>query len=311
MKPILCLGIAPALQRTLEFETCEKGRVNRALARHLSPAGKSVNTGVALQRLGLPAVITGFNGGANGRLVASQIKALGATPAFTRVAGGTRLCTTVLERATGLVTELVEEAPPVTDAERAAFVRRNRALLRESAALAISGTLPAWAPDDFYRVFLEDAAARHVPRVIDSHGRGLLAILDTCPELVKLNRDELAATFPGASPGDAARRVLALGARALFVTDGPRAASLHADGGVWTFTLPKISPVNPIGSGDCATAGLLSRWVGPRKQKLPAAVRFGLACGTANALTKLPADFDPAAARRVEGQITAVNDRGC
>jgi len=32
---------------------------------------------------------------------------------------------------------------------------------------------------------------------------------------------------------------------------------------------------------------------------MPEAVRFGLACGTANALTWTPADFAPPAARRL------------
>ncbi len=308
-KFVLCLGLAPALQRTLEIPRFEKGRVNRMTASHVSPAGKSVNVGIALHRLGGRPLVTGFNGGACGRAVAGLLKGIGVATRFTRIAGGTRVCTTVVEHAAGEVTEFVEEAPAVCGRERAAFVTRNTACLRRSVALAISGTLPPWADDDFYAPFVALANQRKIPCVIDSHGRGLLAILDQRPAFVKLNRDELRHTA-GAAPDDDslfrdAQQLLQRGVQNLLVTDGANPATLvNAEGG-WRFPMPKLDKVvNPIGSGDCTTAGILLALTEGRP--LLDAVRLGLGCGCANAMTSLPALFDPGEARRLAERIVPV-----
>ena len=304
MNRILCLGLAPALQRTLEIPALEKGRVNRMAACHVSPAGKSVNTGIALHRLGFNPVVAAFNGGVNGRLFCKLMKELGVATCFTRTVGETRICTTILEHQTNTVTELVEEARPASASEREAFVTRNLARLRGCAALAISGTLPPWVDDDFYAPFVALATKRKIPFIIDSHGRGLRAILHLRPAFVKLNRDELRGTFADGSDDllSNARRLLDLGAQNLLITDGGRPATLVNREGAWEFPMPALEKVvNPIGSGDCVTAGFLAALI--ENRPLTDAARLGLACGCANATTLWPALFDPAQARRLAEQI--------
>ena len=62
------------------------------------------------------------------------------------------------------------------------------------------------------------------------------------------------------------------------------------------FVPPAVAVVNSVGCGDAMTAGMA--WALAQNQTLQQAVRLGAACGTASALTELPASFDPAVARQ-------------
>jgi fructose-1-phosphate kinase PfkB-like protein len=79
----------------------------------------------------------------------------------------------------------------------------------------------------------------------------------------------------------------------VMVTQGPAPAYLLTrDGKRWRLYPPRLEhAANPIGSGDCATAGIVCKLM--KRRPLQDALAFGLACGTANATTWTPADFDP------------------
>ena len=301
-KTVLCLGLTPVLQRTLVFDSLETNEVNRAKQSIESAAGKALNTARALSLLGTPAQVTGFNGGTSGRKVEAFLKSYGVTSAHTLMQAETRICTTLLDRKHNTVTELVEEAPYPAKAAVARFEKANLKLTREASMLVISGTLPPFASDDFYVRFVQAASTAGVPVVIDSHKTALIHVLFERPYIAKLNVRELEATLniqlnTRREILRAMKDLIGMGAQNVFVTHGAEAAYLlAADGKSWRFVPPKIKhPVNPIGSGDCTTAGMVHALL--HKKPLPEAVAFGLACGSANVTTLTPADFTAAHAR--------------
>ena len=296
MKNVLCLGLTPALQRTMLFGKLEVDEVNRARQVVESAAGKSLNTARALATLGTSAQTAGFNGGQTGRAIAAFLKAYGVTSALTPMTADTRICTTLIDQEAGTVTELVEEAPAPSAAAVARFVRENLRRTREASLLVISGTLPPFAGDDFYVGFVRAAAKAGVPVVIDSHKTALIDVLFERPLLAKLNVRELAVTLQ--EPMSSERRVLrgmrdllGMGARNVFVTQGGKSSYLMTSKKVWRFTPPTIERhVNPIGSGDCTTAGIVHALL--KGRGLREAVCFGLACGSANVESLTPADLN-------------------
>ena len=297
MKKVVCLGLTPVLQRTLLFDGLELDAVNRARQVVESAAGKALNTGRVLVTLGTPAETAGFNGGETGRRVSAYLKAYGVeTGALTPMRASTRICTTLIDQASGTVTELVEEAPAPEQSAVRRFIRENLARTREGAMLVISGTLPPFAGDDFYVVFVQAAAAAGVPVVIDSHRTALINVLFERPLLAKLNVHELETTLQ--EPMNSERKILrgmrdlmGMGARNVFVTQGGKAAYLLTPKGAWLFIPPEVRQhVNPIGSGDCTTAGIAHALL--RGKRMADAIRYGLACGSANVESLTPADID-------------------
>jgi len=297
MKTVLCLGLTPVLQRTLVFDGLEVDEVNRAKRVVESAAGKALNTARALVTLGTPAQTAGFNGGESGRRVAVYLKAYGVdTGALTSMKAPTRICSTLIDQTAGTVTELVEEAPAPGAAALARFERENLRRVRSASMLVISGTLPPFARDDFYVPFVRAASAADVPVVIDSHKTALIHVLFERPLLAKLTVRELETTLKETCDTESRilrgmRDLLGMGAQNVFVTQGGRSAYLLTSKRAWRFTPPSLKcRVNPIGSGDCTTAGIAHALLSGKS--LCQAVRFGLACGTANVESLTPADLD-------------------
>jgi fructose-1-phosphate kinase PfkB-like protein len=225
--------------------------------------------------------------------------------AFARTAAPTRICQTLLCSATGTATELVEEAAWPPDADWAALLAVYDRLLATAGFVAISGNLPRAASEDTYAELVARAAGRAVPVLIDSSGSPLLRCLRHRPAVVKLNVHELPLTLGTHDMGDAllpgARYLLSEGAGCAVVTDGPRAVWLIGPEQVLRFRPPAVRAVNPIGSGDAVSAGIVHRLL--CGDSLPNAVRFGVACGTANALALGQGEFTLDDALHIEQQV--------
>ncbi len=121
---ILCVGTTPTVQRTMVFERLELDEVNRAVEVHEYASGKSVNVARVLGVLGEEGLAVGFAGGRRGEFLLEEMTAAGIAHDFVRTAGQTRLCTTVIDRSTGQVTELVEEAPAASAGEWEELIAR-------------------------------------------------------------------------------------------------------------------------------------------------------------------------------------------
>ncbi len=296
---ILCLAITPAVQRTQRLAALRPGEVNRIRRTILTASGKGINVALALKHLGGRPLLLGFAGGDGGRYVAADMQRLGIEARWIETAAPTRHCHTLLDAATGEVTELVEEATPPSAAEWAAFHEALLAALPGCVWLAISGALPPGAPAGALAAICRAANEASVPLCVDSQGEPLRQCLAARPAIVKLNTEELARTCGLTAPSptqldDAARSLLDAGAGAVLVTDGPHPALLATARSIERLAIPAVRVVNPIGSGDSVTAGLLH---GLRQGlPLPDAARLGLACGSANAETETPADFTAARA---------------
>ncbi len=86
------------------------------------------------------------------------------------------------------------------------------------------------------------------------------------------------------------RQLVERGAQRVVMTAG-KEATLAFDGTIfWQVMPPRIKTVNPIGSGDAFTAGLVSRLL--RGDDLGEACRWGTAAGSANALTPMPGEVN-------------------
>lgn len=306
-KPILCVGITPCVQRTLQFARLELGEVNRARAVTISAGGKACTTAHVLKALGENPVVTGFVGGDTGGLVESYLQQRGITCDFVRSERPTRICSTILDEAKNVVTELVEEAPLPTAKDWRHFDARLSESLVRCGMVTINGALPPRAPDYIYANIAQKAVTLGVPLLIDSQKTPLLNTLPYQPLLIKLNRRELAETCGGDLAHDdsamlhAARDLVARGAQWALVTHGAQAAWLIGAKESWCFQPPKIKALNPVGAGDSTTAGVA--YALRQERPMIDAVRFGLACGAADALTLIPGEVRPEDAKRLEQQV--------
>src|SRR5690348_10306780 len=106
---ILCLGTTPTVQRSMIFHRVVIDGVNRALEVREYASGKSPNVARVLHAMGGDVLEVGFIGGDRGKFLAADLQGAGIRCRWIEVNAPTRLCTTVIDQASGTATELVEE----------------------------------------------------------------------------------------------------------------------------------------------------------------------------------------------------------
>jgi tagatose 6-phosphate kinase len=311
---ILSAGLSPAWQHILAFDALRLGEVNRTREVRWCASGKVINAARAVHRLAVHAArgpqgrALTLLGGPTGDQMRAALAAEGLAVDIVQAEAPTRVCTSVLGRADGAVTELVENAAPLTSAELEEFRARFRAMATGADIVLLLGSLPAGASADYYRTLIEGLA---VPALLDARGSELLETLVLRPFLVKPNREELARTLGRVIRDDdelreAMRELARRGARWVLVSQGRGVAWVLGEGTFYRVQPPRVEAVNPIGSGDCLAGGIA--WAVASGAEPLEAIRWGIAAAAENATSLLPGDIDAAAVarRRAEVRIEAV-----
>jgi len=278
--------------------------VNRATAVHDYASGKSVNVARVLHALGENAVAVGFAGGARGEALLRDLDVAGIRHEFVRVDAETRQCVTVIDRAAGTATELVEESKPVRPDDWDRLARAFDQLIPRAEGCVLSGSLPPGAPPDFYLSCLRRLPPK-IPVVVDARGEPMRLALRRGRFVAKMNRDELTATVGSAIDSDArmleaARQVMPDGGSVVITAGRGRVVAFDA-GRAWRIVPPTVQAISAVGSGDAFAAGLVSALVAG--QSLPEACALGAACGAANAMTELAGHLSPGDVKRLRPNV--------
>lgn len=301
---ILSAGLTPAWQQILVFDAFHVGGVNRAREVHWCASGKVFNAGIGAHHLGGPSLTLAPVGGPPRGEIEAEFAALGVPHRWIETVAATRVCTTILDRSTGTITELVENGRPVTAHELDAFCAAYAEEAARAAVVVLIGSLPIGTPETFYRRLLERTPC---PAVLDFRGPGLMSVLDLQPYVVKPNRDELARTVGRPLDSDedllaAMRSLNARGAAWVVITQGAGPVWVSSTHAVYRLTPPPVPDiVNPIASGDALAATIA--WATRAGRPLPEAVRLGLAAAAQNVRQLLPCRLDRT---RLEAEAASV-----
>jgi tagatose 6-phosphate kinase len=292
---ILCIGTTPAAQRVMIFRKLTPDAVNRAVTTLDGVAGKAINVAKVLKALGAHPIATGFLGGERGEFLRATMAERGIESDFVTVKAPTRQCITVIDESAGTHTELVEESRPVGPADFGKFMDVVWRHISTCRAAVMSGTIASGGPASLYHDCARLAEDGGAISVVDAQGAALTEALKAKPGLVKPNRTELAATTGRELKSEAdvmraMRELCERGAQRVIVTAG-REPALAFDGKMFRRIIsPRIKVVNPIGSGDAFTAGMVWRLL--RGDDLGEACRWGAAVGAVNALTPMPGELN-------------------
>jgi len=292
---ILSAGLTPAWQQILVFEGFRYGEVNRAREALWCASGKVFNAGIAAHHLGGESLTLATVGGPPLREIDAEFARLGVPRRWVETASATRVCTTILDRMTGAMTELVEDGRPLSTEEIDRFRRAYAEEAARAEAVVLIGSLPRGTPDSLYRELVQQTPC---PIVLDFRGKGLLSVLDLKPYVVKPNREELAQTVGRSLDDDVQLRAAMqslnrLGAQWVVVTQGAGPVWVTSESDAFRLHPPPAEKiVNPIGCGDCMAAGIAHATREGRE--ILDAVRFGMAAAAENLRELLPGRLDPA-----------------
>ena len=299
---VLGVSLNAAVDKTASVPQLVPGSIHRPVVRAVVPGGKAVNVVRAARHLGLAGEVVAVLGGHAGAWYRGALDARSIPLHAVEVEGETRTCLSVLDEASGELTEFYEAGvelsaadwPRIEDAVHRALAGRG-----DDAAVILAGSLPPGAPVDAYARLATIAADDGAVAVIDVAGPPLASALAARPWLVKINAAE-AETLTGESARTrdralaAAQTIRAMGATHVVVTRGVHGAVLATAAGAWALGNLPAGHRGPysVGSGDAFLAGLLTGIA--RGLPMHDALRLAGAAGAANARVPGQGELAPA-----------------
>jgi len=276
----------PALDITYQVPEFAFDDTIRATTVLRAPGGKGINVSRVAARLGHPTVAMGFAGGRAGDELEELLEAERVRTWFTHVPGATRT-NAIVQDAHGR--QLRVSAPgEEVEARHIATLLASLFDLRAPDVLALSGSLLPATPSTFLHDVIDRAASEGVRVAVDADGDELANAVEAGVYLVKPNRYELerltgqtVATVDDAVT--AAHGVASRGVTVVLASLGALGAVMVEGGVALHAQAPRVPVDSAVGAGDALLAGALVALAQGRGRE--AALRLGVACGTATAMT--------------------------
>ena len=292
--PVMTVTLNPAIDLHLDVAGNTHAEVLRTRSHRRVAGGKGVNVSGMLAALGVDSVAACLLGGPDADVFLSLLESSPFPVVPVRVQGETR--TNVTIRVDGQDSRIKVNQPGPTvrgQAWRAAKIILNE-LMAHRRWVVLAGSLPSGTRAGAYAELCR-AAHRNGARVaVDCERTPLLRAAPAAPDLIHLNRAELAATT-GLSCRSrratlhAATTLLKHRPTTLLISDGGGEALAIRNHQVWVGRPPRVPVKGPMGAGDAMLAGYIAARL--EQQDPPRALARALACGAACAAlpeTRLP-----------------------
>ncbi|MFC8144257.1 1-phosphofructokinase family hexose kinase [Streptomyces paradoxus] len=304
---ILTVTLNTALDITYRVRSLRPHASHRVSEVTERPGGKGVNVARVLAALGHEVTVTGFTGGATGRVVQEKLAAVpGVVDALVPLSGATRRTVAVVDERTGDTTQLNEPGPMVTPGEWSAFQEAYEDLLPAASAVALCGSLPPGVPVGAYAGLVRTARSAGIPVLLDTSGEPLRRGVAARPDIIKPNADELAELTGSHDPLRATQDARRRGARAVVASLGDAGLLAVTPEGRWRATPPTHIRGNPTGAGDAVVAGLLSGLV--RRLPWPDRLARTAALSVASVLAPVAGEFDRTVCEELLGRVAVTEE---
>jgi 1-phosphofructokinase len=296
----LVVGLNPTIQNTFTLPVFRVSQVNRVARHRVDVAGKGANTTRVLTQLGENAVHLTFGGGRNLDLYRDLCAGEGIELRCVECDVAIRYCHTLLGEADQTTTEIVEPGHAVPNSVEQSIVALYDAELEAAHTVIIGGSRAPGFSDGLYAEMVRKATVAGVRTVLDIRGDDLLGCIAHRPSAIKINVSEFSHTFTpqtmldeDINPEDIPREVFdamvrlhAESGSEIVLTNGSRPVLLVVDDSVETMEPESVRPVNTVGSGDAATAGLAAGL--HRGMSIEGAVRLAMDCAAKNVQLEKP-----------------------
>jgi tagatose 6-phosphate kinase len=273
---ILTVTPNPTIDRVLFVHDFAMQDVVRADGEAVSPSGKAIDVAAVLHLFGVETVALGLNAGLSGAMLTALLDELGVVHDFVPANGYTRIAALITDKQARRQSTIIAHTLSADESHLEELLSRAEARLQGCWGMVCAGSLPPGMPVNAYARLLSKAQSYGVTTLLDSSGESLLQGAQAHPDILKMNRSELAALFPQAADiwqadgedGDVlthARELVAalvdlLGegaAQAIVVTLGKLGAVAATPEGRWYAPALTVPYVSPAGAGDGMASGIM------------------------------------------------------
>jgi len=283
---IITVTLHPAIDKVVTTQRVVPNEVTRVRISMIYGGGKGNNAARALTRLHVPVLATGFQGGATGEYITSELNSEGIANDFIFCKQPTRTSTLILEEETGNSYAIYERGQLVTKDEMDALIQKVEKLCDEETSLILlcgSGQHPVM--ENSYADIINLAKAKGIRCLLDSSGPALMHGISAKPYMVKVNQHELSGFFKRELNNfddqlQAIKELQETGIPIVAISRGADGMIVTDGNDTFEAKLTMESIINVVGAGDSLLAGISKALVEGHNTKELA--RWGVACGTAN-----------------------------
>lgn len=307
MAKIITVTANTAIDLLLEVEGFAPGETLSSERAEEFACGKGINVAKAIESQGHAVLCLGF-AGARSIDAFHDLQTERLSTDLTVVSGKTRTNITLHETASGREIHIRTAGFSVSQDDCRRLCETVESHAEPGAIVIISGSLPPGAPDDVYRNLIEVCRERGMTTFLDASGSGLSRGIEAKPDAIKPNQQELEALLGKSLPdersiAEAARELVGQGIQRVYVSRGEHGCIVVDENIALSARLKTVPEriVSRVGCGDALVAGLAVA----ARQGLDtvAALRLGVACGTANLFSPEPGRFDNGLLEDIAGAV--------
>lgn len=286
---IVTVTMNPAIDRTVDLGELKRGGLNRIRRSVLDAGGKGINVSKTVKALGGTTIAAGFLGGSSGDVIEKALKDYGIKSEFVRVQGETRTNLKIVEQG-GIVTELNEPGPMVTEEQTNDLIARLEGYASEETLFVLAGSIPGGIGKEIYRVITERVHARGASVLLDADGELFANSLAAGPDIIKPNCMELEEYYhmnchaSEEQLADLGGRLLEQGVSLAVVSMGQRGALFLGKERKYRCRGLSVEVHSTVGAGDAMVAALAYGW--DRKMSLEESVTLGMAVSAGAVMTQ-------------------------
>lgn len=283
---ILVLNLNASIDKKYKIKNIEKGTVMRASSVHNTAGGKGLHVANVATILGENTLATGFLGGTTGDFIKDKLSEMNIKNDFVSIKNATREClafiTEDLEQ-----TEVLEPGPELIDGELEKFLEKYQILLKDASVVVASGSVPRNLSKDIYKKLIEIAKENNKKFLLDTSGELLIKGIEGKPFFIKPNKDEIEDIMGRKveTTEDILKEIDEFhkkGIEFVVISLGKDGSIAGYKGEKYRVRVPKVTAVNPVGSGDAFVGGIATGI--ERGYNIEKILAFAAACGTSNAL---------------------------
>jgi 6-phosphofructokinase 2 len=286
---IATLTVNPALDKSATTDLILPAIKIRCSSPRFEPGGGGVNVSRALQKMGKESTAIYIAGGHAGNMMHQLLDEEGVNQLKIDSDIETRENFLVMEENTGQQYRFGMPGKEVPEEKWREALKKIETLEPVPDYLVASGSLPPGVPKDFYAQVAETCKKRNIKIVVDTSGEPLKLALEAGIYLAKPNFRELAKVMdqPDISEMELEKHVNRFiqkdKCEALIISMGAKGVILATHEFTEYIIPPHVSVVSSVGAGDSMVAGILYGLT--NGYKLTGAARYGVAAGTAAAMT--------------------------
>lgn len=302
------------IDRTIPLDVMVPGSVHRTGPATVTLGGKGVNVARVARALGRRGILVGFVPSTSAADLGMLAAGEGAELAGVPVTGVVRASSIFLERS-GRATVFNEPGPTVEESDWTRLLAELQRRAAGQETVVCAGSLPPGSPPDGYARVVGTARNAGLRSVVDATGDVLAEALRAHPDVVSPNLAEaetlvFGPAIEGVEPAgnrvieraiEAARGLVARGARHAIVSAGSHGAAYSDDTAAAFCPAPEVSVVSPIGAGDSLVGGLVHAL--EEGQSFRDALQFALAVASASCERRAAGDVDVSRARELAATL--------